>query len=310
MNHLLRSHAPISELAWKQIDDEARERLEPALGARKLVDFSGPLGLAALGHQPRARDAARGLAGRGGLGARARGAAAGRAARRLHASRARELRDIDRGAVDADFESLDRAAHQIATAENAAVMHGWPDADQRDRRARHRTRSARSAADPLTFPQTISAAVERPAHQRRRRPLRARARPRALPPRDRDRRERRHAADRAPGRDPRRSDRLDPGARRRRRDQPARRRLPARVRAGPAGRLRLPRRRRGAPLHPGELQLPGRDARGSGCARALIAAWTSPDPCASGGDARHPLVHVAHRHRALTDGGGAALDRA
>ena len=36
-----------------------------------------------------------------------------------------ELQNIDRGAVDADFESLDRAARQIAMAENAAVMHGW-----------------------------------------------------------------------------------------------------------------------------------------------------------------------------------------
>ncbi len=44
MNHLLRAHAPISEMGWEQIDQEARERLEPALAARRLVDFSGPLG--------------------------------------------------------------------------------------------------------------------------------------------------------------------------------------------------------------------------------------------------------------------------
>src|SRR5438270_13623858 len=44
MNHLLRGLAPISESAWTELDDEARERLGPALAARKLVDFSGPLG--------------------------------------------------------------------------------------------------------------------------------------------------------------------------------------------------------------------------------------------------------------------------
>jgi uncharacterized linocin/CFP29 family protein len=36
-----------------------------------------------------------------------------------------ELRDADRGADDADLEALDKAAHQIAVAENIAVFHGW-----------------------------------------------------------------------------------------------------------------------------------------------------------------------------------------
>src|SRR5437764_550304 len=40
----LRGHAPITEAAWGLIDEEARERLTPALAARKLVDFSGPHG--------------------------------------------------------------------------------------------------------------------------------------------------------------------------------------------------------------------------------------------------------------------------
>jgi uncharacterized linocin/CFP29 family protein len=44
MNHLLRSLAPISDAGWELLDREARDRLGPALAARKLVDFSGPLG--------------------------------------------------------------------------------------------------------------------------------------------------------------------------------------------------------------------------------------------------------------------------
>ena len=44
MSHLLRSHAPITEMGWKLLDDEARQRSTPALAARKLVDFSGPHG--------------------------------------------------------------------------------------------------------------------------------------------------------------------------------------------------------------------------------------------------------------------------
>jgi uncharacterized linocin/CFP29 family protein len=44
MNHLLRELAPVSELGWQVLDDEARGRLSPALAARRLVDFSGPKG--------------------------------------------------------------------------------------------------------------------------------------------------------------------------------------------------------------------------------------------------------------------------
>ena len=44
MNHLLRSQAPVSEAGWQLLDQEARDRLAPALAARKLVDFSGPQG--------------------------------------------------------------------------------------------------------------------------------------------------------------------------------------------------------------------------------------------------------------------------
>ena len=43
-NHLLRPNAPLSDSNWTLLDDEARERLQPALAARRLVDYSGPHG--------------------------------------------------------------------------------------------------------------------------------------------------------------------------------------------------------------------------------------------------------------------------
>ena len=157
MNHLLRSHAPISELAWTQIDDEARERLEPALGARKLVDFSGPLGW-----QHSATNVGRvtpvkksPVAGVTGLSRQVLPLLELRAD--FTVSRA-ELQNIDRGAVDADYESLDRAAVRIATAENTAVIHGWADLITGIfEQAPYAKRAL--GPDPLTFPQTISAAV-------------------------------------------------------------------------------------------------------------------------------------------------------
>src|SRR5262245_36701640 len=44
MNDLLRDLAPISDAAWKMIDDQARQTLVVELAGRKLVDFVGPKG--------------------------------------------------------------------------------------------------------------------------------------------------------------------------------------------------------------------------------------------------------------------------
>ncbi len=44
MNHLMRELAPITDGAWAQIDEEASRSLKHFLAARRLVDFSGPLG--------------------------------------------------------------------------------------------------------------------------------------------------------------------------------------------------------------------------------------------------------------------------
>ena len=126
-NHLLRESAPISEAGWSMLDDEARERLTPALAARKLVDFSGPHGwrysATNLGRvEPVEPAPAEGVEG---LRRRVLPLVELRADFEL--SRA-ELRDGDRGAEDVDLEPLDRAAHQIAVAENVAVFHGWDSA--------------------------------------------------------------------------------------------------------------------------------------------------------------------------------------
>src|SRR5436305_6496153 len=124
MNHLLRAHAPISDGVWKELDEEATERLTPALAARKLVDFSGPHGweysATNLGRAtPIGSVPADGVSA---LQRRILPLVEARADFELSRS---ELRDADRGADDIDLEALDKAAHQIAVAENVAVFHGW-----------------------------------------------------------------------------------------------------------------------------------------------------------------------------------------
>jgi uncharacterized linocin/CFP29 family protein len=124
MNHLLRANAPISDAGWELLDNEARERLTPALAARKLVDFSGPHGWAysatSLGRTSPEPSAPSG--GVSGLQRRVLPVVELRADFELSRT---ELRDADRGADDADLEGLDKAAHQIAVAENVSVFHGW-----------------------------------------------------------------------------------------------------------------------------------------------------------------------------------------
>jgi uncharacterized linocin/CFP29 family protein len=125
MSHLLREYAPITEASWGLIDDEARERLTPALAARKLIDFAGPHGwehsATNLG-----RTAALADVPGDGLEAVQRRVLAVVELRATFALARSELRDADRGAQDADLAALDEAAHRIATAENRAVFHGWP----------------------------------------------------------------------------------------------------------------------------------------------------------------------------------------
>lgn len=127
MNHLLRAHAPISDRAWEQIDQEARERLEPALAARKLVDFVGPLGWEHSATNLGRTTVLPGSPAPGAWGLRRKVLPLVELRADFVVSRD-ELRDIDRGAADADFDALDNAAQQIAIAENAAVLSGWSDA--------------------------------------------------------------------------------------------------------------------------------------------------------------------------------------
>jgi uncharacterized linocin/CFP29 family protein len=123
MSHLLREQAPITEAGWNVLDDEARERLAPALAARRLVDFSGPRGwghsatnlgrVESVGDSPDRIDAAQ---------RRVLPLVEVRAPFSVALS---ELADADRGAEDVDLEELDQAAHRLAVAENAAVFNGW-----------------------------------------------------------------------------------------------------------------------------------------------------------------------------------------
>lgn len=123
MNHLLREHAPIPQGGWALIDEEARQRLVAALGARKVVDFSGPHGWSYSASNLGRSELIGGPA--DGLTARRRLVLPLVELRADFEVRIDELFDAERGALDLDFASLDAAAHRLAVAENAAVFHGF-----------------------------------------------------------------------------------------------------------------------------------------------------------------------------------------
>ncbi|MGH7882304.1 MAG: family 1 encapsulin nanocompartment shell protein [Candidatus Dormibacteraceae bacterium] len=127
MSHLLRSHAPITRVGWKLLDQEAAERLTPGLAARRLIDFQGPQGW-----EFSATNLGRTEVIKGGNGSNLE--ARRRCVLPLVEVRANfkvgreELSDVARGAVDIDLDELDRAAREMVIAENRAVFHGWPEA--------------------------------------------------------------------------------------------------------------------------------------------------------------------------------------
>ena len=124
MSDLLRSHAPISAAAWKEIDAEARQTLKLMLAARKVVDFSGPLGWDAsaisLGRTDRlAEDPEPNVE------ARLRKVQPLVELRVPFELSREELEAVARGAKDPDLDAVRHAARRAATAEDRAVFHGY-----------------------------------------------------------------------------------------------------------------------------------------------------------------------------------------
>jgi uncharacterized linocin/CFP29 family protein len=124
MDHLLREKAPISSAGWEAVDAEAKGRLTTYLAARKLVDFAGPSGWSYsatnLGRVTKVSKAPT-----DGVTARQRRVLPLVELRAEFTVSRTEVDDVDRGAADADFADLDRAAHRIALGENTSVFHGY-----------------------------------------------------------------------------------------------------------------------------------------------------------------------------------------
>jgi uncharacterized linocin/CFP29 family protein len=124
VNHLLREVAPVSDVGWSAIEEEATRTLRHFLTARKVVDFSGPHGwthAAETTGRVETMDAAPGA----GVEAAIRRVQPLAELRATFVMSRRELDAIDRGAGDYDVQPVVDAARQAAMAEDAAVFHGY-----------------------------------------------------------------------------------------------------------------------------------------------------------------------------------------
>jgi uncharacterized linocin/CFP29 family protein len=122
MDHLLRTLAPISDDGWSAIEAEAKSRITTFLAARKLVDFQGPHGWGRSATDLGRADTVPGPV--NDVEARLRQVMPLVELRVPFTVARRELDDIDRGATDPDFGTLDVATARLGLAENTLVFRG------------------------------------------------------------------------------------------------------------------------------------------------------------------------------------------
>lgn len=157
MNNLHRHLAPVSDAAWAQIEQEASRTLKRHLAARRVVDVPDAKGTAfaavGTGHQHGIEAPFEGVQ------------AALREVRPLVELRVpfelsrRQIDDVERGALDADWNPLKDAARQIAFAEDRTVFEGYAAAGIEGLRQGTSNPAVVLPANPAAYPGAVARAV-------------------------------------------------------------------------------------------------------------------------------------------------------
>jgi uncharacterized linocin/CFP29 family protein len=123
MNNLHRELAPISDMAWAQIEEEVSRTLKRYLAGRRVTDVEGPAGgmLSAVGTGHLRTIAAPG----DGVIARQREVKPLVELRVPFDLDRQQIDDVERGANDSDWQPAKDAARKIAFAEDGAVFQGY-----------------------------------------------------------------------------------------------------------------------------------------------------------------------------------------
>jgi uncharacterized linocin/CFP29 family protein len=124
VNNLRRELAPISDAAWRQIDEEATRVLKLKLAGRKLVDFEGPKGAECAAVNLGRTDLLKTAPADGVEAARREVLPLVELRTRFQLARG-ELDAIENGAKDAALDAVVEAATRVAAAEDGAIFHGY-----------------------------------------------------------------------------------------------------------------------------------------------------------------------------------------
>jgi len=159
MNNLHRELAPISDLAWAQIEEEAERTLKRYLAGRRVVDVKGPGGamLSAVGTGHLSNLEAPGA----GIIARQREVQALVELRVPFQLDRQAIDDVERGANDSDWQALKDAAKRIAFAEDRAIFEGYAAGGIEGIRQGTSNKVASLPGDPAHYPDAVAEALSR-----------------------------------------------------------------------------------------------------------------------------------------------------
>jgi uncharacterized linocin/CFP29 family protein len=157
MNNLHRELAPISEAAWADLEEETSRTLKRYLAARRVVDVSGPGGVAlsavGTGHLRNIEAPGRGIL------ARQREVQALVELRVPFELDRQQIDDVERGAGDSDWQPAKDAARELAFAEDRAIFDGYAAAGIQGIRQGTSNPQITLPADVRQYPDAIAQAL-------------------------------------------------------------------------------------------------------------------------------------------------------
>lgn len=157
MNDLHRHLAPISDLAWEQIEQEASRTLKRHLAGRRVVDVVGPKGfdLSAVGTGHLKQVTSPG----DGVETRQREIKAVVELRVPFQLARQAVDDVDRGAEDSDWSPIKDAARKIAVAEDRAIFDGYAAAGIQGIREGSSNAAMMLPSNVKSYPEAVARAV-------------------------------------------------------------------------------------------------------------------------------------------------------
>jgi uncharacterized linocin/CFP29 family protein len=157
MNNLHQELAPISKMAWDQIEEEASRTLKRHLAARRVVDVEGPKGFefsaVGTGHLRQITTPGDGIQ------AAQRETKAFVELRIPFELTRQAIDDVERGALDSDWSPVKDAARKIAFAEDRAVFEGYASAGIEGVRQGSSNPALTFPADVKNYPDTVAQAL-------------------------------------------------------------------------------------------------------------------------------------------------------